>query len=105
LTSPFSWDRDLSLEAPAGEAVLSFGESPTTGYLWRLVGLPPEVEVAGSTYVSGGGMLGGRGERRFTLRARQSGSFTFTAESARFGEPADQRVRVILTAARAWSPE
>ncbi len=105
MTSPFSRDSDLSLEAPAGEAVLSFGESPTTGYLWRLVDLPPEVEVTGSTYVFEGGMLGGRGERRFTLRAYQPGSFTFTAELARFGEPADEQVRVILTAARAWSPE
>ena len=72
--------------------------------LWRLVDLPPEVQVAGSAYIRGGGALGAGGERRFTLRARQPGSFTFTAESARFGEPADERVRVTLTAARAWSP-
>jgi hypothetical protein len=96
-TSP-SWDRDLALEAPAGEAVLSLVESPTTGYRWRLVDVPPEVEVVDSSFTaSAAGGLGRGGERRFTLRLRVAGVFTLTAESARADEPADERVRVTVT--------
>jgi hypothetical protein len=103
LSPPPAGERDVALEAPAGEAVLSLAESPTTGYLWRIVDLPPEVEVVDSAFTpSTAGGFGRGGERRFTLRARAPGVLTFSAESARGDEPADERVRVTLRVGQPW---
>ncbi len=105
MTPPGSTGREVTLEAPGGEAVLSLRESPTTGYLWRIVDLPPEVEVADSSFAASaaGGPPGAGGERRITVRASAAGTFRFAAESARGDGPAAERVAVTLVAAQPWT--
>ena len=89
--------RQVQLTAQAGEAHLSLGESPTTGYLWHLTDLPPEVEVLGTDFqVAPTQRLGTPGERKFHLRAQTPGMFSFTARLARGNGPADEEVRVTL---------
>jgi predicted secreted protein len=99
MTKKRSFDRQVTVTARAGEALLSLGESPTTGHLWRLADLPPEVEMLGTEFrPAPTERLGAPGERRFRLRSRSSGTFRFAAELARGDEPAGYRVEVTLLA-------
>jgi predicted secreted protein len=95
MTPKHSADREVRLTARSGEAQLSLGESPTTGYLWRLTDLPPEVEVLNTEFhAAPTKQLGASGERRFHLRAQAPGSYRFVARLARGEDPPDEEVTV-----------
>jgi predicted secreted protein len=101
---PASPGREIELEASNGEAVLSLGETPTSGYLWRVVDLPPAVELVASEFQGPeSGLVGGRGERRFTLRAHDMGTYRFAAELGRAWESTvNDRIQVTLNARQPW---
>jgi predicted secreted protein len=96
MTQPAAPRSQITLSAVAGAALLALRESPTTGYRWRLTNLPAELEIVSDQFVPAPGGLGAGGERTFTLQCRTTGTFRFSAELARAGEPPDQSVAVTV---------
>jgi predicted secreted protein len=69
---------------------VSLEESPTTGYRWSVVEMPPEVQLLGAEFQDAPGpmTMGGRGTRVFHFRVEQPGVH-----------------HVILHQARQWAPD
>lgn len=76
---------------------LEFDEIPTSGYRWRLSGLPEEVKLDADQFESGDSSIGGGGRHRFHLVASCAGTYSFFAELAQpwGGEPISRRTIVL----------
>jgi predicted secreted protein len=90
--------RSETIRAPVGDVEVPLEESPTTGYRWTVVDLPPEVEVLGDEFRSPSGqrVAGGSGTRVFRLRIAQPGTFTVTMHLGREWEPAPFEILTLL---------
>ncbi|MGE8066180.1 protease inhibitor I42 family protein [Pseudomonas sp. NPDC089569] len=66
---------------------------PTTGYRWRLLGLPEEIKLDADRFELADNSIGGSGKHHFYLISSHTGTYKFFAELARpwGGEPINRR--------------
>lgn len=90
--------RSETIRASVGNVEVPLEESPTTGYRWTVVDLPPEVELLGDEFRSPSGprVAGGSGTRVFRLRIAEPGTFTVTMHLGREWEPAPLEILTVL---------
>jgi predicted secreted protein len=63
--------------------ILELDEVPTTGYRWRVSGMPDEVTLVGERFDAASSAAGGGGARRFTFRIGAPGTYMLTFQRAR----------------------
>jgi predicted secreted protein len=86
-----------TIHATAGRVEVRLDESPTTGYRWQPVEVPPGVEVVGARFhdPSGPTVAGGSGTRIFQLLVPEPGSYSLTFHLRREWEPEPIEVSTI----------
>jgi inhibitor of cysteine peptidase len=98
LALPAEQQPPLRLTSRNGTVDLVLPESPTTGYRWELVDLPPNVRVFASEFHDAEPHLaGGQGARAFQLSVTGPGTHEFTAILRRpwEGPPIERRSIIV----------